>query len=118
MLRRKLLFSGLVLAGVIVAGDLYAQAAIEEVKVLARKREESLQEVPIAVRAFTESEIESAGIERPADYIALMPNVTIVDSAGGSAQVRRSDEESITERRGGGAAAGSCAFSRGRSVVG
>jgi iron complex outermembrane receptor protein len=88
MLKRKVLFSGLALAGVIVAGDLYAQAAIEEVKVLARKREESLQEVPIAVRAFTESEIESAGIERPADYIALMPNVTIVDTANvGDTQV-------------------------------
>ncbi len=62
--------------------------AIEEVVVTARKRDESLQEVPIAITAFTEGTIERAGIERPADFIALMPNVTIVDTANvGDTQV-------------------------------
>ncbi len=62
--------------------------AIEEVVVTARKRAESLQEVPIAITAFTESTIERAGIERPADFISLMPNVTIVDTANvGDTQV-------------------------------
>ncbi len=62
--------------------------AIEEVVVTARKREESLQEVPIAITAFTELTIERAGIERPADFISLMPNVTIVDTANvGDTQV-------------------------------
>lgn len=62
--------------------------AIEEVVVTARKRDESLQEVPIAITAFTESTIERAGIERPADFISLMPNVTIVDTANvGDTQV-------------------------------
>jgi len=47
-----------------------------------------LQEVPIAVSAFTEAQIESAGIQRPADFIGLMPNVTMVDSANvGDTQV-------------------------------
>jgi iron complex outermembrane receptor protein len=63
-------------------------AAIEEVVVTARKRDESLQEVPIAITAFTEQTIQKAGIERPADFISLMPNVTIVDSANvGDTQV-------------------------------
>ena len=63
-------------------------SSIEEVVVTARKRDESLQEVPIAITAFTESTIRRAGIERPADFITLMPNVTIVDAANvGDTQV-------------------------------
>ena len=62
--------------------------AIEEVVVSARKRDESLKDVPIAITAFTESTIQAAGIERPADFISLMPNVTIVDTANvGDTQV-------------------------------
>ena len=65
-----------------------AEIAIEEIVVSARKRAENLQEVPIAVTAFTASQIESAGIQRPADFISLMPNVTMVDSANvGDTQV-------------------------------
>ncbi|MEL7448112.1 MAG: TonB-dependent receptor [Pseudomonadota bacterium] len=65
-----------------------SSSGMEEVVVSARKRSENLQEVPIAVTAFTEETIKNAGIERPADYIALMPNVTIVDTANvGDTQV-------------------------------
>lgn len=63
-------------------------AELEEIVVTARKRSESLQEVPIAIKAFTAQTIEQAGIERPADFIALMPNVNIVDTANvGDTQV-------------------------------
>ncbi len=62
--------------------------AIEEVVVTARKRDENLQDVPIAITAFTEQTIERAGIERPADFISMIPNVTIVDTANvGDTQV-------------------------------
>ena len=62
--------------------------AIEEIVVSARKRQESLQEVPIAITAFTEETIQKAGIQRPADFISLMPNVTLVDTANvGDTQV-------------------------------
>jgi len=65
-----------------------AAAEIEEIVVTARKRSESLQEVPIAITAFTERSIKQAGIERPADFIGLIPNVTIVDTANvGDTQV-------------------------------
>ena len=61
---------------------------IEEVVVTARKRAENLQDVPIAVSAFTKQTIEDAGIERPQDFINLTPNVTIVDTANaGDTQV-------------------------------
>ncbi len=70
------------------AGAQDGALAIEEIVVTARKRSESLQEVPIAITAFTEQTIRRAGIERPADFIALMPNVTIVDTANvGDTQV-------------------------------
>ena len=63
-------------------------AELEEIVVTARKRSENLQEVPIAITAFTERTIEQAGIDRPNDFISLMPNITIVDSANvGDTQV-------------------------------
>jgi iron complex outermembrane receptor protein len=74
---------------VAVAGSIQAQqGTLEEVTVTARKRAENLQEVPIAVTAFTAAEIQAAGIERPVDYLSLIPNVTIVDTANlGDTQV-------------------------------
>ena len=61
---------------------------LEEVVVTARKRTESMQDVPIAVTVFTSQDIEDAGIERPQDFIGLTPNVTIVDTANaGDTQV-------------------------------
>jgi len=83
-----LVFSALSLTPFVPANAADDDLRIEEVVVTARKRAESLQDVPIAITAFTEQTIERAGIERPADFIALMPNVTIVDSANvGDTQV-------------------------------
>ncbi|MEJ8567944.1 TonB-dependent receptor [Elongatibacter sediminis] len=48
---------------------------------MARKRAENIQEVPIAVSAFTAEDIRDGGIERPSDFVALIPNVTLVDTA-------------------------------------
>ena len=56
------------------------EIGIEEVVVTARKRDESLFEVPVAINAFSEQEIESAGILRPQDFIALTPNMTMVQT--------------------------------------
>jgi iron complex outermembrane receptor protein len=53
---------------------------LEEIVVTARKRDESLHDVPVAVNAFSAAEIESAGIERPQDFVALTPNVTMVQT--------------------------------------
>lgn len=46
---------------------------IEEVTVTARKREESLQEVPLSVTAFSEKSIESAGIRSILDVANFTP---------------------------------------------
>ena len=55
-------------------------AVIEEIVVTSRLRSESLQEVPVTVNAFTAEDIEDAGIERPNDYLSLVPNVTLVEA--------------------------------------
>jgi iron complex outermembrane receptor protein len=53
---------------------------LEEVVVTARKRDESYQDVPVAVNAFSAEDITAAGIERPQDYISLTPNMTMVQT--------------------------------------
>lgn len=54
--------------------------ALEEVIVTAEMRAENLQEVPVAVTAFSADEIVSRGIESTADFVSLTPNVTFDDS--------------------------------------
>lgn len=44
------------------------------------RRSESLQDTPAAVSVFDSRAIENAGIERPADFIALTPNVNLVET--------------------------------------
>src|SRR5882724_7763729 len=56
------------------------QETLVEVVVTARKRDESLHDVPVAVDAFSSAEIESAGIQRPQDFIQLTPNMTMVQT--------------------------------------
>ncbi len=52
----------------------------DRIVVTARRREESLIEVPASVTAFTQSDIDSAGITSARDFIALTPNVTLVET--------------------------------------
>jgi len=54
--------------------------ALEEVVVTARKRDESQLDAPLAVNVFSAAEIASAGITRPQDFIALTPNMTMVQT--------------------------------------
>ena len=54
MFKRGILVNFIILGvGLAVSMDLIAQATLEEVLVTARKRAESLQDVPISVAAFT-----------------------------------------------------------------
>ncbi len=52
-------------------------AALEEIVVTAQRREERLQEVPIAVTAFSQDQIESRGIQRIDDLNSLSPGLQI-----------------------------------------
>ena len=62
------------------AGPALAQQQLEEIVVTAQYREQNLQEVPVAVTAFTADEISRAGIESTQDFINLTPNMTLDDS--------------------------------------
>ena len=53
---------------------------LQEVVVTARKRSEAVQNVPITESVFTAQEIESAGINSPRDFIAMVPNMTLVET--------------------------------------
>jgi iron complex outermembrane receptor protein len=68
-----------------VPAVLQAQAtssgALEEIIVTARQREEKIEDVPVTITAFTQTEIQNAGIERPQDFIALTPGVSQVQTA-------------------------------------
>jgi iron complex outermembrane recepter protein len=55
-------------------------ADLEEIIVTARMREESSQNVPITESVFTTQEIQSAGIESPRDFVAMVPNMTLVET--------------------------------------
>jgi iron complex outermembrane recepter protein len=53
---------------------------LETITVVARQRSESAQDVPIAITAFTEQQILRAGIEKPADFVQMTPNVALVQA--------------------------------------
>jgi iron complex outermembrane recepter protein len=53
---------------------------MQEIIVTARKRDESILNVPITVNVFTAQEIQSAGIESPRDFVAMVPNMTMVET--------------------------------------
>ncbi|AOL94088.1 TonB-dependent receptor [Porphyrobacter sp. LM 6] len=55
-------------------------AADEGIVVTGLRRTETLQDTPAAVTAFDSKAIENAGIERPSDFIALTPNVNLVET--------------------------------------
>jgi len=63
------------------SNDAASEPYIEEIIVTARRREESLQDVPGTVTAFSQETLERAGVERAKDFIALTPGVTMVDAA-------------------------------------
>lgn len=68
----------LVLVLVFQSPATYAQTGaspLEEIVVTARKREESLADVPLAITAFTSTELENAGINDLTDLVDFSPGV-------------------------------------------
>src|SRR5512140_1612612 len=82
-IRRILSAAAAGLGVVLFAQTAWAQTQTDdltEVVVTARKRDESFQNVPMTVNVLTEQTIQSAGIESPRDFIALVPNMTLVET--------------------------------------
>jgi iron complex outermembrane receptor protein len=57
-----------------------ADGELDEVVVTARLRSESLQEVPMAVTAFSAKALQDAGVRDYSDFVALTPNVSLVEA--------------------------------------
>jgi len=70
------------------AGQPSAQATtLDKITVTSRKREETLQEVPIAVTAFTAEALDRMAVEDLSDLDALVPNLTVYAARGSSSTV-------------------------------
>ncbi|TGD71285.1 TonB-dependent receptor [Mangrovimicrobium sediminis] len=76
------LFGSALLSG-LLATTAHAQMRLEEVIVTAQKREQSLQDVPVAVTALTRDAIEVNNVVDVNDLSGLAPNMTVRPSAGG-----------------------------------
>jgi iron complex outermembrane receptor protein len=61
--------------------------ALEEVIVSAQRREQSLQDVPISIAAFSRNAIETYRIDNLLDLNTLVPNLSAVEGAGGTQSV-------------------------------
>ncbi|GAB6196626.1 TonB-dependent receptor [Lysobacter xanthus] len=60
------------------------ERALDRIKVTARKREETLQEVPVAVTAFTAETLDKLGVRDISDLDAQVPNLTVYAARGSS----------------------------------
>jgi outer membrane receptor protein involved in Fe transport len=74
-------------SGLAVSGTAIAQATLEEVMVTARKREESLQDVPISITAVAGDRIAAEGIQRMEMLAPTVPNFTFAEAVSGSDQM-------------------------------
>jgi iron complex outermembrane recepter protein len=75
--REDLIVSG---SGVITVDVALTVAAAETITVTPRRRDEPLLDVPGAINAFTAADIKAAGIDRPQDFVALTPNMSLVQT--------------------------------------
>lgn len=95
MMKAKFFRAGLLLSSALVtsafdASRAHAQASdadnggLEEIIVTAQKREQSLQDVPIAVTALTGNTLEVNRVSSVSDLSGLAPGVIVRTAAGGS----------------------------------
>lgn len=76
---------GLSLASTLAAAQ--GTAVIEEVVVTAQKREQSVQDIGIAITAFRGETLRERGISQPKDIHQLIPNVNLQNEAGAGSPV-------------------------------
>lgn len=61
----------------LICGATFGQGAIQEVTVTAQRRAENIQEVPIAISAFTATDLEERSIGDVSQLSNIAPNVTL-----------------------------------------
>ncbi len=70
--------------------DVTAGAVLEDIVVTARKREESVQDTPIAITAFSAEAIEARGITTTDEIARFVPNLTYQNNPGFSGSTNTS----------------------------
>lgn len=81
------LAGGLPAASAQTAASGVPEATLEEIVVTARKREEPLQEVPIAISVFSRESIEAGNLNRVVDFVDLIPNATYTQDGNTSSEI-------------------------------
>jgi len=81
MLRTRLLGTTVLTAVALSAGP--ASAEVDKIIVTATKKEESAQDVPVAVNAIGERDIEDLDVGNFSDYIRYLPNVSFAGRGPG-----------------------------------
>ena len=85
---RAALTASVALSGLAIGAPAFAQddgqkaQAVEDVIVTARRREESLQDTPLAISAITSQELKSARVERLADLAKIAPGLSFTPLFG------------------------------------
>ncbi len=69
---------------VMAAAPSTTEVGVQEVLVTARRREESLQEIPLTIAAFSGDQLEQSNVSNVQDLAVLVPNLQI--TGGGSTQ--------------------------------
>lgn len=61
--------------------------ALEEITVTARKREESMQEIPASIQAFSGAQLQRRGLLNMEDVVRFLPNVNHIGGVAGSNKI-------------------------------
>ena len=80
--RIRLMICAAAAATAFCAGASRAQEALTEIVVTAQKREQNLQDVPVAVDAFSGAALQAAGAVQPVDLAAMTPNLSTKNAVG------------------------------------
>jgi iron complex outermembrane receptor protein len=64
-----------------------ASGSIEEITVTAQRRSQSIQDVPIAMQAFTSETLQQLNVSTLDDYIKYLPNVTSASNGPGQNEI-------------------------------
>lgn len=68
-------------------GAAQAQEVLEEIVVTAQKRSQNLQDVPLAIDAFTGAALADAGVVQPVDLANVTPNLTTKNAVGNTSPI-------------------------------
>jgi iron complex outermembrane recepter protein len=84
-MKKALLHSAIVAALTAATAQVASsQEGLEEIVVTATRREQNLQDVPLAVVAYTGDMLERQGIENMEDLKAVVPNLVVAGNLGGT----------------------------------